>query len=307
MPGLCNSTLIGGGVQATVNSYFSDFFSFAQDAYGIATDGITLLQNFDIPQVDVPAVIDTPSASDVSYNAPSTVTLLSPYDLSLIAGLEARIEGMVAGGVGMTSADQQALFDAAMAQEDQQALADAAQAADEWAARGWVLPNGVLVGRTQAAQEAAYQRKSAATREIHKQLADYTIQNMRAAITTGIEALRAANTEVSAYNDGVVREYSARVSGESARVEGNARLWGLDVELFKAKMDAQITNARIDIEQSQRATAMALEATKTSTQTAAQMTAGAMAAINVSAGMREDFSWRESNDCQTTYSVDATP
>lgn len=304
---LCNSILIGGNVQGTVNSYFSDFFARSTDAYQIVSDNITLLLNYDIPQVPIPDVIPTPSASDISYVAPDAPTLLTPYDLSLIAGLEAQIEAMIAGGTGMTPAAQQALFDAAMAREDQQALAEAMQAEDDWAARGWVLPNGVLVGRVQAAQEAAYARKSAASRDIFGQLAKLEIENMRESIRIGADAINAANSRVSTYNSGVIGLYAAMVQGESARVDTNGKLWDLDIKLFSSKMDAQLQNARIDVEQSMRATTMAMEATKVATQTAAQVCAGAMAAINVSAGMREDFNWNESTSCSTSYSVDATP
>jgi len=101
-----------------------------------------------------------------------------------------------------------------------------------------------------------------------------------------------------------LNKYTALLSKEQYRVQGEARNFELEVEKERARVESILKQADQAIEQLKHTTALGLSATETAAKVNAQLAASAMSAINVSAGMSTGISLTASDtrSCSTQYS-----
>lgn len=100
--------------------------------------------------------------------------------------------------------------------------------------------------------------------------------------------------------DAQTRVYSAELSAESARVESEDKQFALAVEKAKAESAHELKQAEVNIAQLQRIATLEQEQLTTIATVNSSLAAGAMAAVNLSAGVNEQAS--NSTSCSTSYS-----
>lgn len=295
--------------------------ALALDAYQTVNAGITTLTGLDI----VPVLFDTaifeftrptdptlptfPTAPDFTDLTPPT--LASAVDLSLIAGLEAGIEAFVAGSAEAASyARIVAALDAAGAAEMQ-------QTAELWAAAGWDAPTGPQALAVLAAGEKLAADKRA-------KLRDAFVDSRDKALRSGLDAVRYQNEAITASNRALVDTFSAQaealrtsytaygtaVSANAQIYDASARWWtsrvGIDLDAAKFEASYGLESIRAEIEQNERLTGLAFEAARAATGSAAQVTAGALSAWNVSLSAGESQSFGVSVSNGASINLNAT-
>lgn len=130
------------------------------------------------------------------------------------------------------------------------------------------------------------------------------LQAFRESVNAQVAAAQAA----TGVYDGQARIYSAQLGAEAARVEATGRRFQVEVENARNGASIALQNATINAENAQRAASLAIESLKTQASVGAQLTAGAMSAVNLSAGITGASS--DSRDINVNYSVnggDAAP
>lgn len=149
-----------------------------------ALDALTLpaMPTITIPPFDVGQipVFDT-DVPDLAFDWQE-----QPYNPLAVNELATTIKAMLAGDFAMPKPVQDALFAAAVEREDTTARRAIAAATDDWAARGYTMPPGMLVEQANAAREQAALQANALSREVFTKAAEWAIENLRTAVAQGI-------------------------------------------------------------------------------------------------------------------------
>lgn len=112
------------------------------------------------------------------------------------------------------------------------------------------------------------------------------------------EAAR-ASAAASIY-DGKARIYTAQLGAEGARVEATTRQFEAEVQNNRNQAEIALRNASLNVENAIRAAEISLESLKAQATVGAQLAAGALSAVNLSAGISGSSSQSTSVD----YNVD---
>ncbi len=100
--------------------------------------------------------------------------------------------------------------------------------------------------------------------------------------------------------------FSAQVQGETARSEVETRRAGLYVQKYGIDTGITIEEAKLAQQEAIESARIAVQALGDIARTAAQLSAGSLSAINMTAGMSHQFNQSESVDCRTSYNIDAS-
>jgi hypothetical protein len=158
------------------------------------------------------------------------------YNSSTLASVQARVAAMLAGGTGLPTIVQQALFDAARSRENLTALASVQQAYDEWSARGFGMPPGMLVKSVDAANEKNRLSENTLQREILTKAATWEIENIRFAVERGI----ALETMLhNWFEDATKRSFEA----SKYHLEVEIKLYETAIALYNSQQSAYQTDA----------------------------------------------------------------
>ncbi len=205
------------------------------------------------------------------------------YTPLAVTELAATIRAMLAGDYGMPKPVQDALWAASVDRARAAERQAVETALDDWAARGFEMPPGMLAGQVQAARDAATLAAQAASREVFTQAAQWQIENLRTAVAQGIalesmwsqhwnqieqrtlEAARVMveltkdqfNLVVTAFNTQVARVQMLREVFEASLRAELAKL-----EILKAELEAAQLRGTLN-EQKVRIYATRLEGVKT--------------------------------------------
>ncbi|EED37784.1 MULTISPECIES: hypothetical protein [Stenotrophomonas] len=140
-----------------------------------------------VPQVDIPP-FDVEEVPTFNTDVPSLRFDWQEQEYSPMAlnELSASIKQMLAGGFAMPQAVQDALWAAAVEREDATARKAISAAADDWAARGYTMPPGMLVEQVNAVREQAALNANGHSRDVFSKAAEWAIENLRTAVAQGI-------------------------------------------------------------------------------------------------------------------------
>lgn len=100
--------------------------------------------------------------------------------------------------------------------------------------------------------------------------------------------------------DGQSKMYVSELGAESARVESEDKQFALAVNSSQIEANIELRKAEVNIAQLQRIADLQMEQLKTMASVQSALAAGAMSAVNLSAGVQEDAS--NSTSCSTSYS-----
>jgi len=141
-----------------------------------ATPQITV-PDFDVGEI--PTLDTTPPPLQLQWSE-------SPYNPLVVDQLTTTIRAMLAGDFAMQPVVQAALFAAARDREALTARAAVENAFEDWAARNFSMPPGMLVEQVDTAREQSQLREATLSRDVFTKAAEWQIENLRAAVAQGI-------------------------------------------------------------------------------------------------------------------------
>lgn len=142
----------------------------------------------------------------------------------------------MAGGTGLPTAVEQAIWDRARSRETQTALANEAEIMRASEAMGFQLPSGVLAAQLREAQQAYYDKLSGLSRDIGIKQAELEQENLKQTIASGMQL------------EGQLIDYSFKLEQltfETAKTTADnaVQIYNAQVEQFKALLSAYNTYA----------------------------------------------------------------
>lgn len=191
------------------------------------------------------------------------------YQAKVANQVQAAIEQMLAGGTGLPTAVETAIWERGRDRVAQEAAALVAQAKDEWEAKGYTLPPGALAGRVIAARNAGLDKNAEASRDVSIKQAELEQANRQFAVQQGIAfenlwvqiflqvtqrsfeiakasaELRIAifNAEVAAF-DVAAKIYAAKIE----RYKAGLQFALSQIEAYKAQIEAERVKAEVNKE-----------------------------------------------------------
>lgn len=208
--------------------------------------------NFD-PQIALPGfpnISAPPTPEGLTFNAPTvpgappiyTVPILpAPQFVSdLLTTMQNAVQTLLGGNPLPPSVARQ-LRDRSYTEANTEEVRAVDQAYDEYASRGFFTPSGILNKQVSRARADARMRRQATNRDIYIQEQMVAIENLRFAVTSGIQ-LEGMQVEV------FKTEADVQVEIQRLQIDQNRMVldeWRAQVELYNTQLQAETT--RIDV------------------------------------------------------------
>jgi hypothetical protein len=260
-PALLYPAAIGSG--PIVYDAYDKWSALAQQAFATAQQLASQLANIPIdpvafnahfdPQIALsayPTLPAPPVPNNLGFNAPSlpapppsySVPLTPPpeYTSDLLAKMQSVISALLAGGNLIPDSVARQLRDKGYSEAFVEEDRAVAQAYDEFAARGFFDPPGLLNRRVTEARSDARQKRQQVNRDIFIQEQMVAIENIKFAITSGVQLEQATVTLYNAQAQ-VLVAYS-QLEMEQLRI--NLESWQAKVTLYDAQLKGEM--ARLD-------------------------------------------------------------
>lgn len=230
---------------------FATAQNLASQLANIPINTVNFNASFD-PQIALPGypTIAAPTAPDgLTFNAPPlpgppptyTIPILPPpqYVSDLLGAMNNAIQVLL-GGNALPPAVARQLRDRAYTDVWAEEVRAVDQAFDEYAARGFELPGGVLNKQVSRARTDARMKRQQTNRDVYIQEQMVAVENYRFAVTSGIQL---EGTQVEVYK----AEVDAQVEIQKLEVEQNQLVldeWRARVEMYNTQLQAETT--RVD-------------------------------------------------------------
>lgn len=189
-----------------------------------------------------------------NFTAPANTFGFTPqqYSDALLGQVTSTIAGMLQGGTGLPSAVAQALRDRAYVAVDVQEMRAVQEATEEFSARGFTEPNGMLVRRLLEVRQNNQNQRNSLSRDIYVQDEQIAIENLRFAVTQGVAlesqliqafteymrlSLDAAKTAISISID----VFNARVALFNSQLQS----YQTDAQVFRDLIQAQLAEIEV--------------------------------------------------------------
>lgn len=235
-----------------------------------------------------------------AYSAPSDFTDGSITTIAALIGtLDTTVLARLAGGTGLATAVEAAIWDRARGRELTTAQAKIDEVTAQAESLGFELPPGVLNEGIRRETSAYYDSVSSLSRDVAVKQAELEQANMQRAIEQANQFIasasefenvlsqinqRRAQVAVEVYR-GEVEAFRASIEGFRAEVEQDVKHWEVQIKQLEAEMTFIQENAKINTEISRANLATLLEAAKAGAQVFAQLTAAAYSLIHATAGV----------------------
>ncbi|GEM_PF-801007 len=197
-----------------------------------------------------------------SIEAPLETFAFTPekYTSDLLNRVKTRVGSMLDGGTGLPANVAQALRDRAFSAVDAEEERATQQAVDEYAARGFSEPSGLLNKRLSMVRQNSQNERNKLSRDIHIQDQQIAIENLRFAVTEGValesrmmedhaEFMRVSLATAQAVQDVRIRIFDARVSLATLDLQAyqtEAQVWReqlqgklLELEKYRAQLEGE--------------------------------------------------------------------
>lgn len=214
----------------------------------------------DFPTITLPTF--TAVAPTVDFTAPGQTFNYQEgeYTTTMLTTLQSKITEMIGGTTGLPAAIEQALYDRAAAREEEGINRALDETTEEYAARGFSEPSGILAKRLATIRQDGQNKRSSLLRENLIEVRKIAIENVKFAVTQGIslegQLIQLFNSRQQRLLDAAkvtfdvsVRIFEARVALFDAQNRAFAvqaqvyeiRIRGelAKVEVLKAQIDAQ--------------------------------------------------------------------
>lgn len=191
-----------------------------------------------LPSISLPTF--TGMAPGDSLTTPTTGFVWSEdyYDSALLNDATSRLTTMMLGGTGLPAAIEQAIWDRSRAREDVIARKATQEAYEEFSSRGFSLPPGALAGRVSEVWQKNREAASTVSRDIAVKQAELEIDNMKFAVSTGIQLEGQMMTYAG--------QYAARaLDAAKTTVQVALDIFNAQIALYNARLQAYQTEASV--------------------------------------------------------------
>lgn len=196
------------------------------------------LQPFD---AQAPTFNETPPDTRIAFE-------YEAYESVLLDALKAKVQEMLAGGIGLPESVEQGLYDRAREREDQASAKAVDEAFETFASRGFSMPPGMLAKQVNAAIEDNRLKSQGHNRDVLIEAAKWRIENVRAALERGV-ALEAALIQ---QHDSMMRLTfeAAKANSDAAVARFNLLVSAYDVagRVFQIRLSAWEANLKLEVE-----------------------------------------------------------
>ncbi|WP_044250186.1 hypothetical protein [Kingella negevensis] len=230
-----------------------------EDAPNFSLPEVPTLCELDLPDFKIPEIPDfngKPPSPDNIAPPDVFVNWQEPqYKSELLPELTAQIREMMAGGTGLPPAIENALFARTKDRDSQESQRAQQEITDQWAARGFTLPQGTLDKQLTAIREQSRLKAAELVRDVMVQAATWEIENLRFAVQQSIaleqiisnlfensanrlfEAAKfSAESQISAFNARI-----AFFNAQNSAFEMQASMYKTQLETAHAKLSAYKT------------------------------------------------------------------
>lgn len=221
------------------------------DAPDLALPDVPTLRELNLPDFRFPELPDfsgVPPTLDGIHAPDVFVNWVEPeYQSELLPELLAQVREMMKGGTGLPPEIEQALFSRARERDNVETQRAIAEVSEQWAARGFTLPQGTLDKQIQAIREQGRLKAAELNRDILTQAATWEIENLRFAVQQGLALEQITqhlfeNTvnrlfEVAKFQvESQIAVFNARIGYFNAQVSA----FGALVDVFKTRLESGI-------------------------------------------------------------------
>ncbi|MHB1100500.1 MAG: hypothetical protein ACYCZR_13190, partial [Burkholderiales bacterium] len=206
-----------------------------------------------LPDAPIMELLSIPAAPTLSLPnwtgvAPDGSGLVTPttglvwseayYDSTLLQDATSRLTTMLLGGTGLPPAIEQAIWDRGRAREDVIARKATQEAYEEFSSRGFSLPPGALAGRVSEVWQKNREAASSLSRDIAVKQAELEIDNLKFAVSTGIQL----EGQMMTYSG----QYAQRaLDAAKITVQVALDIFNAQVALYNARLQAYQTEASV--------------------------------------------------------------
>lgn len=170
----------------------------------------------------------------------------APYSSTLLDEIKAKVSVVLAGGSGLTPAIENAIWERARERETATAKQAAEQAMQEFSARGFAIPPGMLSGRLAEIQQANQSAANALSREQAIKSLEIQLEQLKSFVQYGIQ-LESVLMDMAQRS--VQRAFeAARFTHEAAIQIYDARVRLFSAQLQKYQVEAQVFGILVDAE-----------------------------------------------------------
>jgi len=213
-----------------------------------------------IPQISVPnfagAAPDFRNIRDISATEFNFLDI--DYTSDVLTQSDSLIQQMIAGGVGIPETIWMQIWERAASQIDQATGAQIREIDEEWASRGFSLPQGVQASQVAETQQNAFNKKVELISDVAVKYSQAEIENYKFAVQQGIafETLRGGwhqqqmqrAFEVGKY---IVESDIAMLNADVALINAKAQVYNIEANVYKTLVESEIAKLekyRIDIQ-----------------------------------------------------------
>lgn len=162
---------------------------------------------------------------------------INPQYAAQMAAIEAQLTKYLAGGTGLNSAVEDAIYERSRSKNNAEANRVRDAAWGDAAARGFTLPTGALMSSMQTARQAAADNNAAAAREIVVMQAEMEQKNLQFAVTTSAGIRQAVVSATLAYIGHVLTANGQALDYAKSILGSLVQMYNLEVEAFRVKLD----------------------------------------------------------------------
>jgi hypothetical protein len=219
-----------------------------------------------MPGVSIPQFTSTLPVADITLPTQVFQFVEQQYNSALLDSLKAKLMQDMAGGYGIETADELALWDRARGRELQSAAAAVSDVSRQAAARNFMLPPGALFAQIEAARSASLEKISDLSRDIMIKRGDMYVENRKFTIEQAREleqilmgyfgsmmerALNVARAmvelDIALYNARVAKAnyYLERLKVEAQVFETQLRAALANLEAWKAQLEGLRVEAEV--------------------------------------------------------------
>ena len=206
-----------------------------------ALEAITL-PTFEFPQL--PDFDGVPPSANITVPNVFINWSEPEYESELLPELTAKVRSMMAGGMGLPAAVEDALFARARERDSAETSRAVQEAVDTWAARGFTMPPGMLTKAASVIREQGRLRAGELNRDILIQATQVQIESIRFAVTQGL-ALEQLTANL--YENACKRVFEvARFQAEAQISVFNAQIGLFNAQNAAFQTLAQVYRTRLD-------------------------------------------------------------
>lgn len=205
-----------------------------------------------VPTIQIPLFSATRPEDDIPDFTESWSFEPQAYVSQMLDTVKSRLGQMLAGGTGLPPEIERAIFERGRARLDEEGARAVQEAYDEFGARGFTEPNGMLAARVERVRQNTRNQAAEVVRDVIIRAKDVEIENLRFAVQQGIaletvlsnlhlEEQRLLLAAAQFIRDSAVSVLNAKISLFNARLQG----YQTDAQVYAERVRGELAKAEV--------------------------------------------------------------